>query len=399
MWINRDFLSNFQVSECLEVILLRGPRQVGKTSMLLKLGPAANSKVFLDDPGQRDRARNDPEFFVSQLKTPVLIDEVQRSPELLLPIKSFVDQGRFQRMQSGHPTAPASFRFTGSNQTVLDQAMQESLAGRISIFHIHGLSAHEIWSHEPAATLSQILFRGGFPEIWINPNIDVVAFLNDYYSTFVERDVALLSGVEKTASFSTATRLLAARCGELLNHESLGRDASVKGKTIKDWISILEKNEIVYLLKPYHSNLNNRLIKMPKVYFFDTGLCARLQGHQEMSTILSTPQAGHLFENLVVAEVLKTKSNFRKSWEIHFWRTKEKNEIDLIVECGKNITLIQIKLGSPQFYGDIEVPKEISRTHKSIRRAFVCASGKRRSESNGVSTVPLQELQNFLLED
>ncbi|PWU16810.1 MAG: hypothetical protein C5B49_10010 [Bdellovibrio sp.] len=258
---------------------------------------------------------------------------------------------------------PAAYRLTGSNQTEIDRALRETLAGRISIFRIHGLSVHEIWSLDSKIDLKEILFRGGFPELWVRPELNAISFINDYYSTFIEKDIARTAGIEKLSAFSATLRLLAARVGELLNFESIGSDAGVTGKSVKDWVSLLEHNGIVYIFKPYHSNLNKRLIKMPKAYFMDTGIGVRLQAHQEKDTILSSPQAGHLFESLVVAEAIKTRDHFGKNWDLHFWRTKEKEEIDLVVESEKGMTLAQIKLGSAKG-GEIPVPPALAATKK-----------------------------------
>lgn len=397
MWIKRDFLTIWNPEDCLEALLVRGPRQIGKTSILLKMIPPPLSKLFLDDPNEKDRATKDPEFVVSQLQLPALIDEIQRAPDLLYSIKKNIDLQRHRRIETGRPTMPAAFRMTGSNQTEIDLALRETLAGRISVFHIHGLSAHELWSHDPSITLTDILFRGGFPELWVRPELQVVPFLNDYYSSFIEKDVAKSAGVEKLAAFSSVVRLLAARVGELLNYESIGNDAGAVGKSVKDWISLLEKNGLVYILKPYHSNLNKRLIKMPKAYFLDTGLCVRMQAHQERDAILSIPQAGHLFENLVVAEAVKTRDHFRKDWELFYWRTKEKEEIDLVIETNKVLCLIQVKLGSTAS-GEILVPPALLATKKTICRAFVVATGGRQVQSNGIEIVPVGKFCDYLLE-
>jgi predicted AAA+ superfamily ATPase len=397
MWIKRDFLDNWAPDHSLEAILIRGPRQIGKTSMLLKMNPIPRSKLFLDDPNERDRAIQDPEFVLSQLELPTLIDEVQRAPELLFSIKKSIDQQRRDRMETKVATLQAAFRMTGSNQTEIDRALKETLAGRISLFHVHGLSVHEIWGFDSKIDLKQILFRGGFPELWVRPELNAVSFLNDYFSTFIEKDIAQTAGVEKLSAFSTTLRLLAARTGELLNFESIGNDAGVVGKSIKDWISLLEQNGILYILKPYHSNLNKRLIKMPKVYFIDIGICVRLQAHQEMSTVLNSPQAGHLFENLVVSEAVKTKDHFGKNWSLHFWRTKEQEEIDLIVESDTVISLMQIKLGSARG-GEIPLPSELVATNKKIRRAFVTAIGDRGLHPGGIDIVPLRDFSDYLLE-
>ncbi len=376
---------------------MRGPRQIGKSSLLLKMAPTPKSKVFLDDSNERIRATEDPEFLLSQLEFPLLIDEIQRAPELLFSIKKNIDQQRRKRIETNQPTKPASFRLTGSNQSEIDRAMQETLAGRISIFHLHGLSAHEIWAHDSEVTLKQLLFRGGFPELWVRPELNIISFLNDYISTFIEKDIARTAGVEKISAFMRVLHLLASRVGELLNYESIAKDAGVSGKSIKEWISLLERNGIIYVLKPYHSNLNKRLIKMPKVYFIDSGLCVRLQSHQEKETILSTPQAGHLFENFVVAEAMKTRDHFAKTWDLHFWRTKEKEEIDLIIESDAVMALIEIKLGSAKG-SDFPVPKTLGATKKKIKRAFVTATGNRTLHSDQIDIIPVKDFCDYLLE-
>jgi uncharacterized protein len=397
MWIKRDFLNNWDVNQGLEALLLRGPRQIGKTSMLLKMNPNPRSKIFLDDPNEQDRASSDPEFVLSQLESPVLIDEIQRAPELLFSIKKRIDEQRRNRLETGDATMSAAFRMTGSNQTEIDKALKETLAGRLNIFQVHGLSVNELLNFDSKIDLKTILFRGGFPELWVRPELDPVSFLNNYFSTFVEKDIARSAGVEKLSAFSITLRLLAARMGELLNFESIAKDAGVTGKSVKEWVSLLERNGILYILKPYHSNLNKRLIKMPKPYFIDTGLGVRMQSHQEKETILSVPQAGHLFENLVVAEAVKTRDHFCKTWDLHFWRTKEKEEIDLIIESDKVMTLLQVKLGSAKG-GDMPIPAALLATHKHIRRAFVTATGDRGLHSSGIDIVPIRNFCHYLLE-
>ena len=398
MWINRDFLKNLDPAKCLESVLIRGPRQIGKTSILLKMQPLIKSNLFLDDVNDRNRASQDPEFIISQLELPTLVDEIQRAPEILFSIKKQIDRQRRVRQETGQQTMPAAFRLTGSNQTEIDQSLKESLAGRVSIFRIHGLSLNELLEFDPAISLRQILFRGGFPELWIRPELNPVFYLNDYISTFIEKDIARTAGVEKLAEFSRALGLLAARVGELLNFESVAKDAGVSGKAVKEWVSLLERNGILYILKPYFTNLNKRIIKMPKAYFIDSGICVRLQAHQEMSSILSTPQAGHLFENLVVAEVIKIKDHFMKDLNLFFWRTKEKEEIDLIVESDHEIVLLDAKLGTA-IHADFPIPPALLAKKKAIRRAFVTAAGERKKYQDGIDIVPISDLTKYILNE
>lgn len=376
--------------------MVTGPRQIGKTALLLKTPPPPKTKIFLDDPAELQNMTRNPEFVFSQAELPMLIDEIQRAPQALVSIKNQIDLKRRERLENGTPTIPASFRLNGSNQTELYQNTQETLAGRVSVFQLHGLSVNELLRHDASIPLKQILFRGGFPELWVRTELSPIGFINDYIRTFIEKDIAQSAGVEKLLEFNSFLRLIAARTAELINFESLGKDAGVAGKTIKDWVSLLERNSIVTLLQPYHSNLNKRLIKIPKLYFLDTGLCVRLQSHQEVDSILSTPHAGHLFENLVVAEVIKAKDHFKQEWNLHFWRTKEKEEIDLIVETHSQIFLIEIKIAASAAE-DFQTPKALLASNKKTHKLCVVAHGEPRRLNSEIEIVPIKNLCEFLL--
>jgi len=397
MWIKRDFLEHFDSKSCLEAIYLKGPRQIGKTSLLMRLEPRVQSEWFFDDLMTRERAQKDPEFLLSQSKFPVLIDEAHLAPEVFYTIKKRIDEVRRERLKEGSDSLKSAlFRLTGSNLHEVNTSVQETLAGRVNIFFLHGLSWNEVINHAPKTFISEYLFRGGFPELWVRPELSPVKFVNDYISTFIEKDLARSIGVEKKLEFLTVLKLLAARVGSVLNYESIGSDANVKGKTVKQWLSLLEENKILYVLEPYSSNLNQRLIKMPKVYFIDTGICARLQAHPVSETLLNSPQAGALFECMVVSEVVKTRDHFRKEWSLHFWRTKEKEEIDLIIETDSDMILVEVKLGSSSAHA-INSPKTLSKVGKRITSIIVTASGNRHRISPSTECVPLNELVPFLL--
>lgn len=376
--------------------MLRGPRQTGKSALLQKLNPPYRSRLTFDDLEIRERAQTDPQFLLSQTPTPTIIDECHLAPNIFFAIKKKIDEDRDRRLETGQPTENAAYRLTGSNQTLLEENIQETLAGRISHFYLHGLSVHEITRHAPDTFLSELFFRGGFPELWVRKELSPISFINDYISTFIEKDIARSAGVEKISDFLRLLKLLAARTGELINFESLGKDAGVRGKTIKEWISILEKNMIVYSLAPYSSNLNKRLIKSPKIYFLDTGICTRLQSHQEEESILFSPQAGHLFENLVLAEILKTKANYLQEFEISFWRTKEKEEIDFIVETSKQIFFLEAKMGSAQSQR-IEIPKDFVGTKKKKICAIVTAQGPTGLVTESLYAVNIKDLGRFIV--
>lgn len=396
MWIDRDFIENFNPALGLEALLIRGPRQIGKSSLLLKLNPPVKDQIYLDDPAIRNSANLDAEFVLQNCRLPVLIDEVQLAPPIFYSIKKHIDQLRRERLLKNATHEMNLYRMTGSDQILLDEQVKETLAGRIQSYYLYGLSVNELVRHDPDIQIKEIIFRGGFPELWIRKELNPVRFINDYITTFVEKDIAHSAGVEKLKSFMSTLQLLAARTGELLNYESLGGDAGVTGKTIKEWINILEKNKILCTLSPYHSNLNKRLIKLPKIYFCDVAICTRLQSHQEVDTLLHSPQAGHLFENLVLSEILKTEANFFKNWNLFFWRTKEKEEIDFIVEDKHSIILIEVKLSAATQY-KINVPEAIEKKGKKITTAIVCTVGETFQTSENCFVVPIKHLAQFLI--
>jgi predicted AAA+ superfamily ATPase len=396
MWIQRDFLQNFTLETCLEAIFLKGPRQIGKTSLLERLKPELKSTLYLDDLSIREKATKDPEFVLSTIDFPVLIDEAHLAPPLFYSIKKRIDESRRNRLEDKKSLEPASIRLTGSNLIDINTSVQETLAGRVNIFYLHGLSWNEIHHFSPETKIDEYFFKGGFPELWIRNELNVIEYINDYISNFIEKDLARSIGIEKRLEFTSILKLCAARVGELLNYESLGNDAGVKGKTVKNWLSLLEENKIIYILRPYASNLNERLIKMPKIYYMDTGICCRLQNHQSKETILHTPQAGHLFENLVVSEIIKTKDHFRLDLNIFFWRTKDKEEIDLILENQFKFLLIEVKLGS-KTNAQIRIPKALQNTKKEIKTIVVTASGIRHYSSREMENIPINDLVPFLL--
>jgi predicted AAA+ superfamily ATPase len=396
MWIIRDFIQNFDPMNGLEALIIRGPRQIGKSSLLLKLNPPVKDQIYLDDSAIRNSANIDPEFILQNCKLPVLIDEVQLAPPIFFSIKKNIDALRRERLLNNSTHEMNLYRMTGSDQTLLDEQVKETLAGRIQSYYLYGLSVNEINKHDPNVQIKEIIFRGGFPELWIRKELNPVRYISDYISTFVEKDIAQTAGVEKLKSFMNTLQLLAARTGELLNYESLGADSGVAGKTIKEWVGLLEKNKILYVLKPYHSNLNKRLIKMSKIYFCEVGICTRLQSHQEMDTILHSPQAGHLFENLVLTEILKTEANFFKIWNLYFWRTKEKEEIDFIIEDNHTIILIEAKLSSAN-QTSIKIPEAISASGKKIISVIVCSVGESIHASKNNYIIPIKNLAEFLI--
>lgn len=313
-------------------IVLTGPRQTGKSTLLKQLFPEYNY-ITLDDINVRNIAKQDPALFVSTLKLPIIIDEIQYLPELLNYIKIHIDNDRVN----------GRFLLTGSQMFNVMQGMSETLAGRVALFELLPLSFQELGllPTAPTACYEQIL-KGFYP----TPNTqdtDLQLFYGGYLATYVERDVRQIKNIQDIASFQRFLSLLAGRVGNLLNIQSLANDCGLSVPTIKSWLSILESSRIIYLLKPYSQNIGKRLIKSPKVYFTDTGLLTYLLRYKTADTLLAGPMAGAIFENMVIIEALKENLYNRLGYELYFYRDSNHVEADLVIDTGHLFALYEIK--------------------------------------------------------
>jgi predicted AAA+ superfamily ATPase len=398
MWINRDLSYIFANGAQLESILVQGPRQVGKSSFLEYYAPGKPRLVVLDDLALRELADRDPALFLSQHPEPVIIDEFNYAPNLLPEIKRRIDSMRRKRRledEQGAKVDPVFF-LSGSNQIAIDMAIKESLAGRISIFTLCGLSVAEILAAYSTMSLWECLWRGGFPELYVRSDLSPVSYLNDYITTFVEKDIARSAGVSKLDEFLTVTRLLAARVGSIVNWESLANDAGVASKTVGEWSDILRRAHILYVLQPFSSNLNSRLIKSPKIYFIDSGLASRLQGHLSRDSMASSPQVGALFENLVVSELMKTRAYRGLSYELSFWRTRAGEEVDVVISWPGKVLLVEIKLA---IQGDVRFTPPRSALNEfgsDVESIVVTFGGEQGLISPHTTRVPLANLADFV---
>lgn len=328
MWIKRDFESFLQIfsrQSVHPIKVLKGPRQVGKTSLLEHSGQY--TIVQLDDFQTRQRAMEDPHFFLQQFEGPIVLDEATLVPELFLELKRMVDDSK-SRARKGLKSKPLDIWITGSNQTLLERSVQESLAGRASYFDLNTLSIHELGAQ---AVLSQLMLKGGWPELYANPNLSVTRYLNDLISTFIERDIVSAAGIERKAAFTKTTGLFAGRIGQLMNASDIAKNVGVEITTVQSWAAKLEQNAIIRVLQPYFTNLNQRLIKTPKIYFEDVGLASRFQGWTAYQPLFISPLFGHLFENLVLIEICRFFTNNGENPDMYFIRSKEKVEVDFLV--------------------------------------------------------------------
>jgi len=341
------------------VILLTGPRQVGKTTLLRELAEPDRRYVTLDTPGARELARTDPALFLERYEPPVLIDEIQYAPELLPLIKIAVDERR----------EPGLFWLTGSQQFHLMRGISESLAGRVAILSLLGFSARErhrlafpaapflptrslLDEREratPRVTLKQLyadIWLGSFPALVTEQVRDRDLFYGSYLQTYLQRDVKDLTQVGDEATFLRFVKACAARTGQLLNLSELARDADVAVNTAKNWLSVLQASFQVWLLPPYHSNVTKRLVKRPKIYFLDTGLCAYLTEWSSAETLEAGAMSGAILETWVVGEVLKSWWNRGKQPPLYYYRDRDGREVDLLLVRDQTIYPVEVKKGA-----------------------------------------------------
>lgn len=320
-----------------------------------------------------------------------MLDEAAYAPNLFPEVKRRIDVAR-RRGES----EPQVF-VTGSSRWLLDERVRESLAGRASYFFLHSLSVAELGS---SATLADWLFRGGWPELYVRDELSPTRYLADYVRTFVERDIAATAGVERLHEFHRALSLLAARTGTLLNATDVGQLAGVKGQTVTGWLALLERNALALRLPPYSSNLTKRLVRTPKIYLLDTGLASYLQGWQAVEPLLASPQAGPLFETLVLGELIRARDHLGLRLDLHFWRTKAGEEIDFLVHGhgprGPQWFAIEAKL-AVQHVPAVEVPRGLARELPELRETWVVTpGGDERWLSSASVQVPITTLTNRL---
>lgn len=310
-------------------------------------------------------------------------------PEIFSTIKRKVDL-----MKRNSLPRQTYFRLTGSNHILIDKNVKESLAGRASYFELNTLSVAEILN-TINIPIGEIIFKGGWPELYATPNISTKQFLDDYIRTYVEKDIVLTAAMQKQNEFIRFANLLAGRTGCLINYSEFSKEVGVNAETIKDWISILERMKIIVLINPYYSNFSKRLVKSPKVFFLDTGLACRLQGHSELSPLLTSPGLGNLFETLVCAEIYKTMINYSRNWEIYHWRSRDGEEIDFLIQMkNEKILFFEAKVAR-QSIGTHENFNEVRKVFKNkIPPRFLC-----HMDGEGIigNSIPIRCLKDFLI--
>jgi uncharacterized protein len=334
-------------------LVLTGPRQSGKTTLLQHLFGDSHRYLSLELPDVRAAAEADPRGFLELNPAPVIFDEIQYAPSLLPYIKENID---------AHRSAHGQYLLTGSQNLLLAEQITESLAGRAAMLHLLPLAQREQlgqpaaplpWeaakgnAKRPRLSLGELwshLLRGGYPELTIEPNRDLALWHASYIQTYLERDVRALRQVGDLSLFQSFLRALAARCGQLLNLSDVARDLGVAINTAKAWLSVLEATYQVMVLRPYYANVGKRLVKTPKVYFTDTGTLCALVGLKSPDHAAAGPMGGAIFETAVIMEVFKTLLHRGQEPQLYFWRTASGEEVDLVVDLGVHLVPMEIKL-------------------------------------------------------
>lgn len=361
-----------------KAVAVTGPRQSGKTTLVRMVFPD-KPYANLENPDLRMYAIQDPRGFLSDYPNGAILDEVQRAPELFSYLQQILDE----------KNGTGIFILTGSNNFLLQNNISQSLAGRVGYLFLLPLTLAEINAAEDRT--DRLLLKGGYPELY-HKNLNPDRYYANYIRTYVERDVRLLKNISDLNTFERFLRLCAGRTGQLLNMSSMAAETGVDVKTISSWISVLEASFIVFRLQPYHKNFNKRIVKMPKLYFYDTGLAASLMGLDTDTQLSIHPFRGSLFENMVIVDFLKRSYNNGKSNDLFFWRDNTGNEIDLLIKSNDVRMPVEIKSGmtvSDEFFKGIRYWHKLTQTEGGF---LVYGGNMVQKRSNSITVVPLSNL-------
>jgi len=366
------------------VVTILGPRQAGKTTLARSFSEYEYSNLEL--PENRDFAVNDPKAFLKQFTKKVILDEIQRVPELLSYIQVSVDETNLN----------GQFILTGSHQLALKESIAQSLSGRTALLHLLPLSISELNAADiKFKCFEEYVFSGFLPRIYDQKQRPLQAYSN-YYQTYIERDVRQLVNLKDASLFEKFMKLLAGRVGQLVDYSSLSNDVGVDAKTIKNWLSILEASYIVFKLPPFYENFGKRVIKSPKYYFTEVGLLSYLLGIEKPAQVSRDPLVGSIFENMVVLECLKARFNRGKVANLYFYRDSNQNEIDLLIDNGAELTVVEIKSSSTYSSAQFKNINKVSKVIKKITEEYLVFTGEKKIFSNNRLAIGFEQIKSML---
>lgn len=375
-----------KTSKTFPVVLVTGPRQVGKTTLLTKMAEKNRTIVSLDNPTIRGLAKEDPELFLQRYKPPVLIDEVQYAPELFIYIKMYVDKHKNN----------GDFWLTGSQAFHMMENITESLAGRVGIVRLNGLSNAEIQQtfHEEfvvsmehlverresskemdATEVFHRIHKGSMPRLYENPDVDQEQYYESYIETYITRDIKELTKVSDEMLFLNFVRAAAARTASNVNFSELAEETGISAPTAKQWLSLLVSSGLVLLIQPFSNNALHRIIKTPRMYFMDTGLCAYLTGWNSPEALERGAMNGAFFETWVVTEIYKSYTNMGKNPLLYFYRDSNNKEINLLIYQNGTLYPVEIKKAAQ--------PKNATKNFSVLKKFADDGNGQKAFAGNG----------------
>ncbi len=353
--ISRDLEEKIKKSaRSYPVIAITGPRQSGKTTLVREIFGGEYKYVNLEDIDMREYAKSDPRAFLEEYQNGVIIDEAQHAPNLFSYIQVIVDE----------TDKPGQFILTGSQNFLLHEKISQSLAGRVAIFYLLPLSLKEIkrTKHQPSA-VEEVMFKGLYPRIY-KKKLDPSEWYANYLRTYIERDVRLMKNIHDLGTFQIFLKMCASRTGQLLDLTSIGNDCGISHNTVRAWINILEVSYIIFLLRPHYKNFNKRLVKSPKLYFYDPGLLCYLLNIEAPEQLKTHYLRGGIFESFAISDIVKNQMNQNKNPSVYFWRDQYGHEIDCIIENGRGLLPIEIKSAktiNSNFFNGLNYWNELSK--------------------------------------
>lgn len=375
-----------QLYQKFPAVAVLGPRQSGKTTLVRETFPS-HKYISLEDLDLRSYAETDPRGFLSEYSGKVIFDEIQNVPSLFSYLQTEIDKAK----------KPGQFILTGSQHFLLQDNISQTLAGRIAMLYLLPLAIDELKTAKLSTDdLEEQLFNGFYPRIYQH-HIDPTDWYPNYVQTYIERDVRQMKNIQDLAVFQKFLKMCASRTGQLLNLSGLAADCGVTHNTARAWISLLQSSFIIFLLQPFHNNIGKRLVKTPKLYFFDTGLVCSLLGIEEKKQLSTHYLKGGIFESFVISELIKARYNQGKIPNLYFWRDKTGHEIDCIIEEAQQVIPIEIKVAKTivnDFFSGIEYWKQFT-PYKSSKSYIIYGGDQNQTHRKQATVLSWMNVDNI----